>query len=453
MLLSLSALLLAAEPDWSTAGAETVQNLAAYLQVDTTNPPGNELRGAQFLADLLAKEGITSEIDEFAPGRANLIARLPGSGQEKPLCLISHIDVVTAEPQFWEAGKGPLSGTIVDGFVYGRGALDMKGMGMLETMVLIQLKRQAVPLRRDVILLAVADEEVGSLGMERVVDTMWDRIGCSHSVNEGGLGIQDLMFEGQTAWAISVAEKGVLWARIVASGEPGHGSTPRPGQAPERLHAAIEALGKYKAKPNISVELYEFLKRVGAERGGALKGLLANPGMVRTLLTGRLMGTPTTRAGITDTLNVTGYGGANEPNVVPSEVWANLDCRLQPGTTPAQMLARLQELTKDVPGIRYEVISEKEANRSPWQDPFFDALAEAMTEGKPGHVAGPVLSVGFTDSLFLRPLGVHAYGIVPFSMPQEEMKGMHGHAERVSVENVENGLRKLYRAVLKVSAS
>ncbi len=450
-MLLLSSLLLAAEPDWALAGPETVQNLAAYLQVDTTNPPGNELRGAQFLADLLAKEGIPSQIDEFAPGRANLIARLPGSGQEKPLCLISHTDVVTAEPAFWEPGKGPLSGTIADGFVYGRGALDMKGMGMLEAMVLIQLKRQAVPLRRDVILLAVADEEVNSLGMQRVVDTMWDQIGCSHSVNEGGLGIQDLMFEGQTAWAISAAEKGVLWAKIIASGEPGHGSTPRPGQAPERLHAAIEALGKYKAKPNISVELYEFLRRVGVDRGGILKSLLASPGMVRSLLTGRLMGSPPTRAAITDTLNVTGYGGAHEPNVVPSEVWANLDCRLQPGTTPAQMLARLQDLTKDVPGIRFEVLSEKEANRSPWEDPFFDALAEAMTEGKPGQVAGPVLSVGFTDSLFLRPLGVHAYGIVPFSVTQEEMKGMHGHAERVSVENVENGLRKLYRAVLKVS--
>ena len=161
---------------------------------------------------------------------------------------------------------------------------------------------------------------------------------------------------------------------------------------------------------------------------------------------------PTTRAAITNTIHVTGYGGAHEPNVVPSEVWANLDCRLLPGTTPESMLEHLKGLVAKVPGIRFEVLSEKAANASPWQDSFFDALAESVVEGRPDVVAGPVLSVGFTDSLFLRPLGVHAYGLVPFEVEQSEMAGMHGHNERVSLQNVQDGLRRLYRAVAKVSA-
>jgi acetylornithine deacetylase/succinyl-diaminopimelate desuccinylase-like protein len=197
--------------------------------------------------------------------------------------------------------------------------------------------------------------------------------------------------------------------------------------------------------------LIEFLGRVGETKGGILKTLLQSPGMIRAMLTKKLMSSPTTRAGVTDTIHVTGFGGANLPNVVPSEVWANVDCRLLPGTTPAMMLDRLKDLVKDVPDIRFEVLSEKSANASPWEDPFFEALAKSVVDGKPDHVAGPVLSVGFTDSLFLREVGVNAYGLVPFEVGQEEMTGMHGHNERVSVENVQGGVRRLYGAVLEVS--
>lgn len=439
------------EPDWDKAGAEAVDQLSGYLAADTVNPPGNELNGARYLAAILQAEGIPYEIDEFLPGRANLYARLTAAAPaEKPICLTSHIDVVTAEADKWQA-HGPLSGAIADGYVWGRGALDMKGMGMIEVMAMVWAKRLQVPLRRDIVLLAVADEEVDSVGMRHVVEKRWDEFGCSHAINEGGMGIKGLLFEGQTAWAISTAEKGVLWARMVASGEPGHGSTPRPDMAPERLHRAVEALYRYDPKPKIGDQLYEFLARAGRAKGGVLKSLLSRPLTVRALLTKRLMKNPVTRAGVTDTIHVTGFGGANQPNVVPSEVWANLDCRLLPGTTPEAMLARLRDLTEDVPGIRFDVLSEKEANTSPWEDPFFDALAAHLTDGRPDQFAGPVLSVGFTDSLFLRPLGVRAYGIVPFEVDGEEMEGMHGHNERVSTRNVQDGLRKLYRAVMSVS--
>ena len=208
--------------DWSAAGKEAVSWLSAYLQVDTTNPPGNETRGAEFLKAILDKEGIASEIIEFAPGRGSLVAHLPGAGPEKPLCLMSHIDVVTAEVARWTPGRGPLSGVIADGFVWGRGALDMKGQGILELAAMVQLKRQKIALKREIVLLAVADEEVDNSGTRFLIEKHWDRIGCSHLLNEGGIGIRDVVYPGQTVFGVSVAEKGLLWLKMTARGKAGH---------------------------------------------------------------------------------------------------------------------------------------------------------------------------------------------------------------------------------------
>lgn len=457
LILALASPALAQEPppwrdlDWPALGLETAQVLAAYLQVDTVNPPGNETAGARFLAERLAAEGIASEIWEYAPGRGSLVARLPGSGAEPPLCLLSHIDVATAEAERWPEGKGPLSGAIdEEGRVWGRGALDMKGMGALELMVMVLAAREQVPLRRDLVLIAVADEEVSNLGIDHVA-SRWEEIGCSHVVNEGGLGIRDAFFDGQTVFPISVGEKGVLWTRMVASGEPGHGSVPLPDQAPERMLAAVEAVRARKPRPVYDEALLELLDRVGAHQGGLAGFVLQRPALVRALLRGRLMGNPLTRAGVTDTANVTGYGGAKEPNVVPAEVWANVDSRILPGTSPEAMVAHLQE-TVDSEHVRFEVIMAKEALVSEWRDdPFYAALAARVVEGRPEAVAGPVISVGYTDSIALRPLGVRAYGLVPFVLGEDELRTMHGDGEHVSTENLEQGLRVLYQAVLDVS--
>src|SRR5205823_6200396 len=156
--------------------------------------------GAEYLARILSAEGIESEIVEFAPGRGSLIARLPasGEGKQKPLCLLSHVDVVPAEADRWPKDTQPFSGAIdKEGTIWGRGALDMKGMGILELMTMIWIHRLKVPLDRELILLAVADEEVDSRGVKEMIK-IWDRIGCSEVVNEGGMGIRNLLFEGQT---------------------------------------------------------------------------------------------------------------------------------------------------------------------------------------------------------------------------------------------------------------
>jgi acetylornithine deacetylase/succinyl-diaminopimelate desuccinylase-like protein len=443
--------------DWAKAGDEAAEVLAGYLRVDTFNPPGNETRGAQYLADVLAKEGITAELLEFAPGRSNLIARLPASGpaRDKPLCLLSHIDVVPAEADAWPKDKGPLSGAVDEnGFIWGRGALDMKGMGVVELMTLVWLKRANVPLSRDVVLLAVGDEEVDNLGMKQLVDQHWGRLDCGQLVNEGGLGVKNLLFEGQTVFAVSVAEKGALWLEMTAKGEAGHGSTPVPFRAPTRLVEAVKALSTRSPKPQIHASLYELLRRIGVQKGGATGFVLQRPLLVDWFVTGRLMSKPPTRAGITNTCQVTGFRGkGSAPNVIPSEVAAIIDCRLLPGTTPETVLAELKALVAGVEGIEFTVLNADGANESTWQDPFFDALARHAVGSRTDAIAGPVLSPGYTDSLLARPKGTRAYGMVPFEVTQEELATMHGRDERVSKANVTRGLEVLFRAVVDVSAT
>ncbi|MCU0697436.1 MAG: M20/M25/M40 family metallo-hydrolase [Myxococcaceae bacterium] len=443
--------------DWAKAGDEAAQVLAGYLRVDTFNPPGNETRGAQYLADVLAKEGITAELLEFAPGRSNLIARLPATGpaNDKPLCLLSHIDVVPAEAVAWPKDKGPLSGVIDEnGVIWGRGALDMKGMGVLELMTLVWLKRANVPLARDVVLLAVGDEEVDNLGMKQLVEQHWSRLDCGQLVNEGGLGVKNLLFEGQTVFAVSVAEKGALWLRMTASGEAGHGSTPVPSRAPTRLVEAVKALSTRTPKPQIHAALYELLRRIGEQKGGVTGFVLQRPLLVDWFVTGRLMSKPPTRAGITNTCQVTGFDGkGSAPNVIPSQVSAIIDCRLLPGTTPEAVLEELKGLVKGVEGIEFTVLNADGANESTWVDPFFDALARQVVKGRTDVVAGPVLSPGYTDSLLARPKGTRAYGMVPFEVTQEELGTMHGRDERVSKANVTRGLEVLFRAVVDVSVA
>jgi carboxypeptidase PM20D1 len=268
------------------------------------------------------------------------------------------------------------------------------------------------------------------------------------------MGVRNLFFPNQTVYAVSVAEKGTLWARLVARGEAGHGSTPVPGRAPERLMAAIRLLEAQAVTPQIQPSMYELLRRVGAARGGMNGFVLQRPFLVDALVTSRLMRQPATRAVISHTCQVTGFEGkGSNANVIPSEVAAILDCRLLPGTSPEEMREKLETLLKTIPQVHLEVLAKRQGNESPTDNAFFDALVRQIQRGRKDVVAGPVVSPGFTDSIYLRPTGARAYGIVPFELTLEELQGFHGRNERVSVENVHRGLEILFRAIVDVSAS
>ncbi len=444
--------------DWRLAGDEAVSTLSAYLAVDSVNPPGNEDRAVAFLGAILDAEHVPWSTIPLAEGRSSLVARVKGTGKASPLCLLSHTDVASFEAERWSSpDRGPLSGAVADGHVWGRGALDMKGMGTLELLTVVWLQRLQVPLDRDVILLAVADEEVDNGGARSLVaPEVWKDLGCSHVINEGGVGIDGALFDGQAVHAISVAEKGALWVKVVATGQAGHGSVVRGlEEAPARLLRAMTRIDEgYRPEYRVDPALYDLLAAAGEQRGGAVGLVLQTPFLVRTLAWSKLRGNPATNATLHDTVHLTGTGGAAEPNVVPSEVWAQYDCRLLPGTTPEVQLDRLRKLVKDVPGIELRTEFALEANGSPADDPWFATIAHYAAEGREERVAvGPFLSVGFTDSLLLRPLGVRAYGYVPFEVSPELAETMHGHDERVPVAQVGDGLRRLFSMVVDFAGS
>jgi acetylornithine deacetylase/succinyl-diaminopimelate desuccinylase-like protein len=301
-----------------------------------------------------------------------------------------------------------------------------------------------------VVMLAVADEEVDNRGIRQLVTPeIWQRIGCSHLINEGGLGVRDALFPGQAIHAVSVAEKGVLWVRMSAEGRAGHGSVPVPEEeAPDRLRRAMEAIAHYRPQYRVDDSLYELFDRVGKHKGGFTGFVLKSKLLVRTLAWSRLRANPTTNATLQDTVHLTGMAGASSPNVVPSTVSAVYDCRLLPGTTPEQHLARLQKRVAGIEGITFEVLHSSVANESPMEDSLYEAIARYAVEGRTDAVAGPLLSPGFTDSIFLRPLGVAAYGYVPFEVDSEVAATMHGHGERVPVDQVGEGLRRLFSIVV-----
>lgn len=452
--------------NWQEKGDAAFADLVNYLKVDTINPAGNEKNGALFLADLLQKKGIESELielpSEYGENRASLIARVKATNPsgEGPLCLVSHIDVVTAEPKRWAEGLGPLSGAVVDlpaaeggTTVYGRGALDMKGMGIMELHALFALMDSGMPRTRDVVYLAVADEEVKSRGMSQMItDEVWSKIGCSHAINEGGIGLKDAILDGQTVFAISVGERGVLWSKIVAEGPPGHGSTPIPGRAPERLLKAMNRLDAWKDKPTIHPALYALLAEVGNEAGGLNGYVMQRPFLVDALVAPRLQEKPTTKAITNDTIHLTGFGGAEQPNVVPSTVWAQYDIRLLPGTTPDMMRAELDTVLAGLEGVHVEVLEEKSPGVSEWDDPVFRALQRNVVDGVDRAVAGPIISPGFTDSILLRKRGVRCYGIIPVVVSAAESASMHGDNERVSKANIVRGTRALALSLADIVA-
>ena len=440
--------------DWDAARAEATEQMAAYLQIASVNPitehPDGQREAATFLSDLLAQDGIRSEVIEYAPGHVNLVARLPGGDAQPPLCLLSHIDVVPADEKEWD--YLPYSGHIDDeGRIWGRGALDMKSLGLMEALSMMWLARLDAPLSRDIILLAVSDEEVDNTGAGWLVDN-WDSIGCSHLINEGGIGIEDALFDGQAAYFISVGEKGTAWVDLVATGEPSHGSTPLPDQSPDRLLSALEDLERRRVRYRIPEPMYELLDAAGRHKRGLTGAVLTRPFLVRTLAKGKLLAEPAVRATASDTCNLTGLLGGGSHNVVAGRSVAHIDCRLQPETDPDAFVDELRALIR-TEGVHIEEKGLVAGTWSPVDDPLYRAIAAYSTEGQPDAIAGPVLSVGFTDSILLRPLGVHAYGLAPIRITQDEAYSMHGHNEYIRADDLGDGLYRLFSIIADQSVA
>ncbi len=323
-----------------------VQWMQQYLQVDTSNPPGNEARAAAFFKTIFDAEGIENQVFEYAPGRANIWARVRGSGAARPLILLNHMDVVTSDAARWKVP--PFSGAVVSGVMYGRGAQDMKSVGLAQLMVLVILHREHVTLARDVIFLGTADEEVNDSGTDWMIEHHRELLeNAEYLMTEGG---ENLQQNGKVKYVgVDSAEKSPFWLHLVAHGTAGHGSRPIPDSAPDRLVAALNRVVNYQTEVKIIPVVEEFLKNMSrfesGDRGRWFAdpvAALKDPNFRRDVAADR-----TLNYLLRDTISLTMLGGSQQTNVIPSQAWANLDVRLLPGDRPADFLALMRRVVAD----------------------------------------------------------------------------------------------------------
>ncbi len=443
-----------------TVRDEVTDLLQNLIRFNTTNPPGNETAAAEFLSAQLSKEGLECEIIESKPARGSIITKLKGTGEAPSLLLLSHLDVVAANPNEWSVD--PFSGTVKDGFVWGRGALDMKSMTAIEVVTLKLLKRKNVKLKGDVLLAATADEEKGGFdGAGYLLANHKEKVYADYVLNEGGGAA--VPTKNGNVFTVNAAEKGILWFKIKAKGTPGHGSTPNVADnAVLRMNRVISKLADYAPEvrfiPTVKSYLNEIAKKT-PELEKPFADLQANPersDQILDALAGQ--GEPLAeeiRPRIKMTLTPTMIQGGVKENIVPSECEAVFDCRLLPGQTVEETLMLIKGLLSDVglEKLSFESIQAHEGSESPMQTPLYEAISSVLRGFEPDCSVSPTLMTGGTDSRFFRMAGSVCYGFHPMH-PEPPVNGKfikreHGIDERISIDNLVFGTSVMYETIKK----
>jgi acetylornithine deacetylase/succinyl-diaminopimelate desuccinylase-like protein len=408
--------------------------LTEYVRIDTSNPPGDTRKAADFLAGILEREGIPVTRYESEPGKATVYGRLkatvnPPAG--KAIVLLHHMDVVPADRAQWKTD--PFTPTLRDNALWGRGAFDMKGQAVSQLMAFLMLKRQNVPLTRDVILLAEPDEEVGgAAGARWMIANHYAELDPEYVIDEGGFGSRETFAAGKLVYGISVAEKKIVWLKVRAEGVAGHGSQP--------------------IAENANDHLVNALQRLLAEPPGA-RNVPAKDSIVEVMRTrvGALAPNKFTNAIQRSTISLTWFrSGVGDPpkiNVIPSVAEAGLDCRVLPGTTRDQWIADVRRRLGD-PSLKIDVVNESDDPVLTTQDSaLYRSLDEAIRRRHPDAIVTPILIPYGTDSNAFRPKGVKSYGIFPAILPADVVTQMHGDAEWVPLEAVAEAAQVLFEAV------
>ncbi len=428
--------------DWKGLGDETVDWLRRYLMIDTTNPPGNEIEGTRFLAAVLEREGIASETVESAPGRANLVARLAGDGSLPGIVLHHHVDVVYADRRYWSVD--PFGGVSTGGYLYGRGALDMKSTGIVQLAAVLAIKRAKIPLKRDLVFLATADEEAGSqYGAQFVADRHRHWLaGAEYALSELG-GIEHAPELRAPLGVIIISEKTGLPLRLTARGTPGHGSMPWPDAAPHRLVRALHRLLAAERPPKILPEVQEYFSRLASvlpgDAGAGFDDLARS--LQHPEFRARFFANRRFAAMVRTTFAVNILSGSEKLNVIPPQAHAEIDCRMLAGEDPAEIRDWVQRAVGD-DNVTVEIMrAPKIPNLSPPDTEMYKVLADATRRRVPEAVVTPQILVGFTDNWVFRRCGLHGYGWSPFVFDANEAGRIHGNDERVSLENIREGAR------------
>jgi acetylornithine deacetylase/succinyl-diaminopimelate desuccinylase-like protein len=457
-----------------------------YLRLDTTNPPGHEMRAVEFYKKILDAEGIENRVFAYAPGRGDLWARIPrtdsgsndgdqnphpfdklraGSlaenarrvghplslGTSRPLVLLNHMDVVTSDASHWRVP--PFSGEIRDGYIWGRGAQDMKDEGLAQLVVMVMLKREKIALDRDVIFLAVADEEVDDTGTDWFIQNQRELLGNAEFViNEGG---ENLLENGKVKYVgVDVGEKTTYWLHVVAHGRPGHGSRPNADSAPNRLVRALNRILAYQTPLRVLPVVDEFLRDMApyepADRAAYYRDVKRALGDRK--FQAEVESDESLNFLLRDTISLTMMGGSQQTNVIPPEAWANLDVRILPGGDPKALLEALRRVVND-PNVTIEPEDKAflVANYSGTDNVLYAAIREVAGKYFPGTPVVPHITSGYTENQRYRPLGMVAYGFNPYTATDEEGNTEHGNDERIRVEEVRRGPRILFDVVVGVA--
>ena len=434
--------------DWDALARESQTVLADYLRVNTTNPPGNEILGARFLKAILDREGIEALIvdtTEIGPNRANLYARLRGNGGKKAIALVNHIDVVPVNPASWSVDA--FSGTIKDGYIWGRGAIDMKGNGIAQLMAMIALKRSGVPLSRDIVFIGNSDEELGSTGaiifVQRHPELLRD---VEYLITEGADNVLDSA--GKVIYfAVGVAEKRTFWQRLTVNGVPSHGSRPTKQNPVPRLVDALYKISHYESPLRVTPGVDKFFRDIARTYPEPQRGWLSN---VRAALDNPrarewILSDVSRNAVLRNTISLTGLVGSNKTNVIPAVASAEIDVRLLPDQDTTEFRKLLERIVADTAVHFTHLAHTKDPLESPIDTDLFRAIEKAAHEREPGAFVTTPMETAATDRPTYRKLGITTYGFSPFKIPRTEIqRGMHGNDERLSVDNVGYGVRFYY---------
>jgi acetylornithine deacetylase/succinyl-diaminopimelate desuccinylase-like protein len=420
---------------------DAVPRLRDYLRIDTVNPPGNESRGVEFLAGLLDSHGVTHDSVESAPGRGNIWARIEG-GDEAALVLLHHIDVVPADADHWRVD--PFAAEIQEDYIYGRGAIDTKGLGIAQLQAFLALHASGIKPNRDVIYMATADEEAGGFfGAGWLLENrpeLFKDVG--YLINEGG----NASFVGdQVAFNIEVTQKVPLWLRLTATDVPGHGSAPRVNSSVKRILRAGSRLADTRFEPRVIPAVADYFAALAPFQEGERQQLMANMSEAignEAFLTSLQLDEPWRAALLSNTCSYTTLTGSNKINVVPPTAVLELDCRLLPDEDPDRFVDELTAIIND-PHIEISRIMGFSAAVSSRDTPLYDAIGRAVTMTFEDAILVPSVATGFTDSHFFRDRGIVSYGFAPFLYLQGETTGVHGNNERISIENLKRGTKIL----------
>ncbi|MBI5947159.1 MAG: M20/M25/M40 family metallo-hydrolase [Chloroflexi bacterium] len=430
-------------PDWDALFDEAVDTLCQFIRIDTSNPPGRERAACDFLGAILKREGIPYQLFDAGDDRVSLRAVLPGDGSRRPFMLLNHTDVVPVQREYWD--DEPFSGHIRDGYIWGRGALDMKGLGVAQLMTFLTLKRLGVPLHRDLVFFAMADEEAGSeFGMRWIERNHPESLEAEYVINEGGGGTTEVFGVERPVFNVAVTEKGPLWLRLVAEGRPGHGSMPHDDNALDRLVRALHKVQSWERPFTVSPVLGEYFTRLA--RAGIYKGEATVAALTKAAEDDIRV-----RALLMDTISATTATAGIKHNVIPGRAEATLDCRLLPGVDPDEFQRAVEGVIDD-PKVRVERVHVGWSDTNPFDTELFRVIEDVVHDHIEEAVVVPGMTVGFTDSSVLRNRGQLSYGFSGGLTTPEVAKGVHGHNERVSLESFRLNCQMVYEVTRRMCA-